>query len=84
MKVGTRKKLLDNSDDAKIQIDASSEFRDTTYEASDRHLEAGESLKRASGTSDDIDMAPPKKRTQGQPDKTRNRTEGKKRRFSGH
>ena len=84
MKVGTRKKLLDNSDDVKIQIDASSEFRDTTYEASDRQLEAGESLKRASGTSDDIDMAPPKKRTQGQRDKTRNRTEGTKRRFSGH
>lgn len=82
--VGTAKKLLDNSDDVKIPIDGSAECGQTIYKEGDRRLEAGESLKRATGTSDEMDMAPPKKRTKGRRSRTRRRSEGKKRRFSGN
>ncbi|KAI2494336.1 DNA binding protein [Fragilaria crotonensis] len=74
--VGTAKKLLDNSDDVKIPIDGSAECGQTKYKKGDRRLEAGESLKRATGTSDEMDMAPLKKRTKGRRSRTRRRSEG--------
>jgi hypothetical protein len=76
--VGNRNKLLDNSDTVEIPIDTSADS-ETTYKDGDQHLEAGESLKRASGTSDEIDTAPSKKRTLGRRNTKRNRTEGNKR-----
>ena len=81
-KVGNRKELLDNPDDVKIPTDASPARGEATYKDGDRHLEPGESLKRASGTSDKIDIPPSKKLTQGRRSNSK-RTEGNKRRYSG-
>jgi hypothetical protein len=77
--VGNRNKLLDNSDTVEIPIDTSADSGETTYKDGDQHLEAGGSLKRASGTSDEIDTAPSKKRTLGRRNAKRNRIEGNKR-----